>query len=127
MNKKETAKILAILKAAYPNVKIDNAEAMVAAWEMVLGSFSADAVLKAARLHLETNKWFPAPSEIREKIVRAEIVYSPIEKETELLLLPESKETMTPERLEYIKQFLGFPDETDKTDNSPIDSKHWLE
>lgn len=80
MNKKEMAQILAILRAAYPNTKsIDDPEATLNAYYLVLGDFSAESVMKAARLHMETSKFFPAPSEIRDKMVRAEIVYKPPE------------------------------------------------
>lgn len=126
MTKKDTAKILAILKAGYPNAKIENAEATVMAWEMILGSYSAESVMKAVQLHMATSPFFPTPADIRNKIVKAEMVFTDTEVDP-VPLLPDKQETMTPERLEYIKQFVGFPDETDKTDNSPVDSKHWLE
>ena len=69
MNKKEIAQVLAILRTAYPNTKIDNPAGMVKAWEWTLGSYSAESVIKAARLHMATSKFFPAPSEIIDKIV----------------------------------------------------------
>ena len=79
MTTEETAKLLKILSAAYPNSanKITDPESMIMAWQMVLGEFSAEAVYKAARFHLQTNKFFPSPSDIRDKIVRAEITYMP--------------------------------------------------
>lgn len=75
MTKKEITQLLAILKANYPNVKIDNAEATLNAWAMQVGEFSADAVYKAARLHMSASPFFPTPADIRNKIVRASIVY----------------------------------------------------
>ena len=79
MTREETIKLLAVLSSAYPYAakEIKDASALATAWEMTLGDFSAEAVYKAARLHLETNKYFPSPSDIRDNIVRAEIVYSP--------------------------------------------------
>ena len=85
MNKKEAIRILAILRSAYPNVRIDNAEATAKAWEISLGQFSAESVMKASMLHLQTSKFFPTPADIREKIVRAEIVYSSSEVEQDEL------------------------------------------
>ena len=76
MDKKETAQILAILRTAYPATKIGDASAMVSAWTLVLGDFSADAVMKAARLHMTTSKYFPTPAEIRKNIIRAELIYT---------------------------------------------------
>lgn len=75
MNKVEAAQVLAVLKAAYPQVKIDNAEATAKVWAWTLSDYSAEAVLNAARLHITTSKFWPNPADIREKIVKAQIVY----------------------------------------------------
>ena len=79
MNKKEAAQILAIVRAVYPNTKIEDAGAMVQGWVLELGEFSSEAIMKAARLHMATSKFFPTPADIREKIVRAQLVYSDTE------------------------------------------------
>lgn len=81
MTKEEITKLLALAKATYHYTKIDDAKLTIAVWEMTLGEFSYEAVAKAFRLHFETSKFFPTPSDIRDKIVRAQIVYleSPIE------------------------------------------------
>lgn len=83
MNSKEAAQILAVVRTAYPNTKIEDAGAMVQAWVMGLGDYSASSVMKAARLHMETAKFFPTIAEIREKIVRAELIYKESEIETQ--------------------------------------------
>lgn len=77
MERKEIVELLKIVSANYPHAKISDPKAMVSAWELLLGDYSAEAVYKAARLHMETNKYFPSPSDIRDNIVRAEIVYKP--------------------------------------------------
>ena len=82
MNNKEAAQILAVVRTAYPNTKIEDAGAMVQAWVMGLGDYSASSVMKAAQLHMATAKFFPTIAEIREKIVRAEIVYNEADIET---------------------------------------------
>lgn len=120
MNKKETAQILAILRSAYPNTKaIDNAEALTNAWLLILGDYSAESVMKASRLHMATNKFFPAPSEIRDKIVRAELLYSDselpcnrLEDGNKQITLLESKEA-TEAKLEAFCESvgLGYPNE----------------
>ena len=82
MNSKEAAQILAVVRTAYPNTKIEDAGAMVQAWVMGLGDYSASSVMKAARLHMATAKFFPTIAEIREKIVRAELIYKEADIET---------------------------------------------
>lgn len=122
MNKKEMAQILAILRAAYPNTKnIDDANATLNAYYLALGDYSASSVMKAARLHMETGKFFPAPSELRDKMVRAEMVYSDTEigcnrlgdgnKEITLQESGEATEERleaTERKLEEICKFVGF-------------------
>ena len=76
MTREEIITLLEIVSAAYPHAKIKDANAMVSAWELTLGDYSAEAVYKATRLHLSVNKYFPSPSDIRDNIVRADIVYS---------------------------------------------------
>lgn len=73
MNKSDMAKILSILRANYPNVRIENPEAMVKTWMLTLGEFSVQAVMKSAELHMKSSKFFPTPAELRENIVRSRI------------------------------------------------------
>lgn len=74
MNKVEAAKILAVVKACYPQVKIENAESMVNAWLWQLGEFDADIVMQAAKLHVSKSRFFPTPADIRENINRASVL-----------------------------------------------------
>ena len=76
MNKVEAAKVLAIVRACYPQVKVD-AESMVNAWLWQLGEFDANLVLKAAEIHVSKSKYFPTPADIRENITRASILLMP--------------------------------------------------
>ena len=100
MNKKETAQILAIVRTAYPNVRIDNPAGTVQAWQMTLGEYSADSVMKAARLHMNTSKFFPTPADIREKIIRAELIYN--ESEIELKSIAPSNVKLIGTEIDYI-------------------------
>ena len=77
MTKTELAKVMAILRANYTNVKIEKPEAMINAWLMTLGEFSAEAVLKAAELHMATSKFFPTPAELRKNITHNRIALEP--------------------------------------------------
>ena len=123
MNSKEAAQILAVVRTAYPNTKIEDAGAMVQAWVMGLGDYSASSVMKAARLHMATAKFFPTIAEIREKIVRAELIYresdietQKIEPSKQKLLGNETSLIVTDdvdEKLENLCKFvgLGYPNE----------------
>ena len=73
MNKVEAVKILAVVRAAYPQVKIADAESTVNAWVWQLGEFDADVVLKAAQIHVSKSKYFPTPADIRDNITRAQM------------------------------------------------------
>lgn len=78
MNREETIKLLGIITSAYPNIadKIKDPDLMASTWEMELGNYSAEAVYKAARLHIASSKYFPTPSNIIDNIVRAQLLYS---------------------------------------------------
>lgn len=76
MTRQETVQLLQMLAATYPNAKIKDAATMANIWEMSLSDFTAEAVYKAARLHMDTNKFFPTPADIKEKIIRAELIYN---------------------------------------------------
>ena len=77
MNKKDAARILAIIRVTYPAVKIDNPEMMALGWEMCLGKYETEVVLEAVKMHLKKNKYFPTIAEITELIPRANIMLSP--------------------------------------------------
>lgn len=121
MTRDEIVNLLEIVISAYPNAKINDAGAMVTAWEMCLGDFSAESVYKAARLHMNTNRFFPTPADIRSNIVRAELVYRDSEIDQKRLeAKPEpstaiavKEEEWTDERLEDLCRFvgLGYPNE----------------
>ena len=115
MNKKEMAQILAILRSAYPNTKsINDPAATLNAYYLVLGDYSAESVMKAARLHMETGKFFPTPSEIRDKMVRAQIVYNAPESLCNRLgdgnkeITLSDQEEATDEKLEALCRTIGF-------------------
>jgi hypothetical protein len=115
MNKKEAAKILAILKANYPQAKIENAEATARVWEMNLGSYSAQAVFNAAKLHMATSEYFPNCADIIKKITRAELIYVNTEPESNRLqagsqikaIEAHNKEEWTEERLDAFWEFMS--------------------
>lgn len=104
MERKEIVELLKVVASAYPHTKIADPKAMVTTWEMTLGEFSTEAVYKATRLHMETNKYFPSPSDIRDNIVRAQIAYTtPITNAIEARAVPNEDEN-----LELFCQWIGF-------------------
>ena len=123
MSREEVIKLLGILYSAYPYIKdkVNDPEAMVNTWEMCLGDFSAESVYKAARLHMNTNRFFPTPADMRSNIVRAEMVYRDSEIDQKRLeAKPEPstaisvrQEEWTDEKLEDLCRFvgLGYPNE----------------
>lgn len=123
MSREEVIKLLGILYSAYPYIKdkVNDPETMVNTWEMCLGDFSAESVYKAARHHMNTNRFFPTPADIRSNIVRAEMVYRDSEidgKRLEAKCEPSVAISETQE--EYLEQYLddfckwiglGYPNE----------------
>lgn len=108
MTRDEITKLLEMLVAAYPNTKVTDAKVMTDSWELALGYFSAEAVYKAARLHIDRSKFFPTPAEIKDLIVRAELVFRKPE--------PIGISAHTKEEEEYLDSFckwIGFGCEPD--------------
>ena len=108
-----------MLSAAYPHAtkNITNPKALVTAWEMTLGGFSAESVYKAARLHMETNRYFPSPSDIRDNIVKAQIVYQPTIPNALESKANNSEETEN--NLELFCRWIGFGCEPDDSVELP--------
>lgn len=76
MTRREIIKLLEAMRAAYPNAKITDPEGTVNAWEMAFGEQAAETIYKAARWHMNTNKFFPTVADIRAGIKRGEMLYS---------------------------------------------------
>lgn len=77
MNREEIANLLKILSKNYQKrISPSDAKTLVDSWELTLGAFTAEAVYKAARLHMETSVYFPNPADIRKNIVRATVAYA---------------------------------------------------
>lgn len=75
MTREETIKLLKLVSANYPNTKINDAAATATVWEMNLGEYPAESVYKAARLHMQTCKFFPTPADILKHMQRAELIF----------------------------------------------------
>lgn len=69
MTREETIKVLAILKAAYPNsykgMTKDEANGMIATWQMQFHQVPANVLLIAINKLISTNQFPPAISEVR--------------------------------------------------------------
>lgn len=71
MTKGEAAKILAILKAAYPSfykdMTTEEAQGTVSIWSMQFANVSADIVLMALNKAISTSKFPPSIAEVKSK------------------------------------------------------------
>lgn len=72
MTREETIKVLAILKAAYPNsyknMSLDEANATATVWAVQFAEVPVDLVMIAINKVISTSPFPPAISEIKEKI-----------------------------------------------------------
>ena len=72
MTKKETAQILAILKAAYPNfykdMTTEEAQGTISVWALQFADLPADIVLMALNKAISTSKFPPTIAEIKDKM-----------------------------------------------------------
>lgn len=72
MTREETIKVLAILKAAYPNsyknMTREEAQGTVSVWSMQFAAFPVDVVLLAVNKIISSSPFPPAISEVKEKM-----------------------------------------------------------
>ena len=72
MTKEEAVRVLAILKAAYPNsyngITKEEATGTVTVWALQFAEISVDVVLMAVQKCISSNKFPPAISEVKAKI-----------------------------------------------------------
>ena len=108
MTRDETIKLLMTLSVNYPQAAkaIKNPKETAVVWEMNLGEFPAEAVYKAARLHMSTSKYFPNPADIREKITRAKLIYT--EPELKEIEAPKTDKRREDYYLEELCRFVGL-------------------
>lgn len=96
MNRAEILDLLEIVISNYPHTKVADPSAMATAWEMVLGEYPAEAIYKAARLHMSTSHFFPTPADLIEARARAEVIYT-AEPPRAALEAPRAKVTAIPD------------------------------
>lgn len=70
MTRKEIATLLSRIRAAYPNYKLTDPNGMLDMWELAFGGDDPAKVYRAAREHLNTNKYFPTIADIRKQMCR---------------------------------------------------------
>lgn len=72
MNKKESAQILAILKASYPNfyknLTAEDAQGTISVWSMQFADMPAEIVLMALNKVISTSQFPPTIAEVKKKI-----------------------------------------------------------
>ena len=113
MTREETLKLLSILMANYPNAtgKIKDAAKTADAWEMAFSELEAEKVYKAARLHMETSKFFPSPADLLEKVTRAGLLYET--KPVEAIEAPKTDIRREAYYLEELCKFVGLGGDPD--------------
>lgn len=115
MTRDEITRLLETLSAAYPYYKVTDPKTLTNVWEMVLSPYSAEAVFKSARLHMETSRFFPSPAEIKDNIVKAKLIFDEPPKVT---AIPAATSVTDEKVLEYIDavcEWVGFGTEEDDT------------
>lgn len=77
MTQEEISMLLEMMLNAYPmaSKKITNPDATIKAWELAFGDEPADVIYKAARHHMNTNKFFPTVADIRGCINKGQMIY----------------------------------------------------
>lgn len=75
MTREQIIDLLEIMAAAYPNTKIKDAERMVQAWQLAFAEDDAESVYKAARYHINHNRFFPTAADIRDSMTRGALLY----------------------------------------------------
>lgn len=71
MTREETARVLAVLMAKWPNHPVPNPEATAAAYHLALDDVPYDAAMAAAAAWMKRSRFFPAACELRELAVTA--------------------------------------------------------
>lgn len=67
MSPAETARILAILAAAYPGFEVDEVKHRL--WVELLGDLDYGLAVTAVKRHIATNRWPPTVADIREQVI----------------------------------------------------------
>lgn len=71
MNKRETVKILSVIKSSYPNwankVTSDELRQMVETWNLMLSDYEYDVVASSIKIIISNSKWPPSIAEVIEK------------------------------------------------------------
>ena len=75
MTRQEIIELLNIVRSNYPNAKIPSPRDTVSAWELAFADEPADVIFKAARHHMNTNKFFPAVADIKSCINKGQMLY----------------------------------------------------
>lgn len=109
MTREEIAKLLKTVSANYPYAKIKDIKTLVDLWEMSFGDFEAEAVYKAARLHMETSEFFPSVADIKDKMTRARIVFG--KPTVTALPSPAQDEEKLEEWVDAFCEWIGFGEE----------------
>lgn len=89
MTHDEVVDLLEELFNAYPNNPIKDAGGTIRTWEREFGSDDAGTIYKAARHHMNTNRYFPNVADIRKSINKGQMLYGKEPQEQPLVEAPQ--------------------------------------
>lgn len=84
MKQTETAKLLAVVKTAFPNFEIT--EPVIRLWHQMLSGISFEQAQKNLMLHIETNRFPPTIADILRKDIEQFTDYNALREETQRYL-----------------------------------------
>ncbi len=68
MNRQEIGRLVAVCLTSYPNHSA-SADDVITAWEFALAELPYDAAAAAIKVHMKESPFFPAPSEIYQRVI----------------------------------------------------------
>lgn len=125
MTREETIKILAILKAAYPNsyknMTKEEANGTVTVWSMQFANIPAEMVMLAINRLISTSPFPPAICEVRDKISRF------YWEAWEALNVNQTLKTLTPEQVAMYNKVLKIADTIRNNEETEFSLKEMIE
>lgn len=99
MTREEITDLLEMMLNAYPMAvkNITNPEATIKAWELAFSGEPADVIYKAARYHMNSNKYFPTVADIRQAMNKGQLLYGDVPEGSQRAIeAPQAPQIMIP-------------------------------
>lgn len=102
MTHDEVIDLLEELFNAYPNNPIKDADGTIRTWEREFGSDDASTIYKAARHHMNTNRYFPNVADIRKSINKGQMLYGEVQiKQQPVIEAPQAPKKLIPKEITF--------------------------